>query len=261
MEIRLENPKEDLDFTIHNKEINGIMGIDFDFMANKIYLKNKEKGKIYIDKDKEELEPIQINDYKRKIRLVSKEIDPFLYRYKVYECMYLELQRSELHLKDPRKKIIDSLKIVGLDITYLNKNIHDLSSSEKKLLQIGIALMANPEVIILVDPFKEFDMRTERRIASFLEIIREQYDKTIVIISDDSDMLYKYTTHLIIEKNNKIIIEGNTQDLFERVDFLKRHGISIPEIVEFTYLARKKNAKIEYHKDIRDLIKDIYKHV
>ena len=37
---------------------------------------------------------------------------------------------------------------------------------------------------------------------------------------------------------------------------------SIPEIIEFTYLAKKKKSvKIDYHKDIRDIIKDIYKHV
>ena len=259
MEIRLENQKEDLNFTILNKEINGVIGTDLEFIANKIYLKNKGKEKIYINQ--EEIKKEDINSYKKKIKIVSKMIEPFFDRYKVYECMYMELQKNELYLKDPRKKVLDSLKIVGLDITYLNKNIPDLSSSEKKLLQLGMALMSNPEVLVLIDPFKEFDIKTERRIMSFLEVIREQYDKTIVILSDNSDMLYKYTTHLIIEKNHKIIIEGKTQELFERVDFLKRHGIPIPEIVEFTYLAKKKGAKIEYHKDIRDLIKDIYKHV
>ena len=43
---------------------------------------------------------------------------------------------------------------------------------------------------------------------------------------------------------------------------MKRNKIDIPEIIEFTYLAKKqKNVKIDYHKDIRDIIKDIYKHV
>jgi len=74
-------------------------------------------------------------------------------------------------------------------------------------------------------------------------------------------MLYRYTNYLIIFRNNKII-EGSTTDLFKRVDYLKRNKIVIPKIVEFTYLAKKKkNIRLEYHKDIRDIIKDIYKHV
>ena len=50
--------------------------------------------------------------------------------------------------------------------------------------------------------------------------------------------------------------------IYQRVDFLKRNKFDVPEIIEFTYLAKKKKAvKIDYHKDIRDIIKDIYKHV
>ena len=67
---------------------------------------------------------------------------------------------------------------------------------------------------------------------------------------------------LQIFKVDKILVEGDTKDIFQRVDFLSRNKINIPEIVEFTYLAKKKkNVSIDYHSDIRDIIKDIYKHV
>ena len=92
--------------------------------------------------------------------------------------------------------------------------------------------------------------------------MREQYNKKIIFVSDDVNMLYKYTDQLFIVKNNKIIAEGRPLDIFKRISFLKKHSIEIPEIIDFTYLAQnKKNAKIDYHKDIRDIIKDIYKHV
>ena len=46
------------------------------------------------------------------------------------------------------------------------------------------------------------------------------------------------------------------------MDYIKRNGYKVPEIVQFTYKAiKKKKVKIDYHKDIRDIIKDIYKHV
>ena len=45
---------------------------------------------------------------------------------------------------------------------------------------------------------------------------------------------------MIITKNNKILIQGPTKEIFQRVDLLKRNKIDIPEIVEFTYLAKKK---------------------
>ena len=43
---------------------------------------------------------------------------------------------------------------------------------------------------------------------------------------------------------------------------LRKSTFDIPDIVEFTHKAKKtKKVKIDYHKDIRDIIKDIYKHV
>ena len=66
---------------------------------------------------------------------------------------------------------------------------------------------------------------------------------------------------MIFVKNNHTVLEGDTNESYTRVDFLKRQGFSIPDIVEMTYKAKKtKGVKIIYHKDIRDLIKDIYKH-
>ena len=95
-----------------------------------------------------------------------------------------------------------------------------------------------------------------------LQKIKEQYNKTLIITSEESEAIYKYTTNLIVFKNDKILATGNTYEIMQRVDFLKKNRISVPKIVEFTYLARKKkNIKIDYHKDVRDIIKDIYKHV
>ena len=121
--------------------------------------------------------------------------------------------------------------------------------------------MANPEVIILVEPFRDFDRKTERRILSFLQIIKEQYDKTIVILSDDTNMLYQYADYCIIEKGHKILMEGKAEMVLEQVNFLMANAIMVPDIVKFIFIAKERKAKIDFHKDIRDLIKDIYKHV
>ena len=54
------------------------------------------------------------------------------------------------------KKIIDSLRIVGLDEKILLRDIVTLSSSEKELIQISVSLLSNPEVIIITNQFLKF---------------------------------------------------------------------------------------------------------
>ena len=225
-----------------------------------INIKEKTITGIITDTKKDVIESIK-NKSIQKIVVVREDYLSSNFLIKVYEWMYYEIRRKRLILKNPKKKIDDSLKIVGLDDTYLNRNINSLSSSEKILVILAISLLSNPEIIILDDLFKYFDKVNERRLFILLEKIRDNYDKTIILINDDNEILYKYTSKLIIKKNN-LFIEGDTNKLFQRVDFLHKNNIKVPEIIELTHLIKKKKKiKLEYHKDVRDILKDIYKHV
>ena len=263
MEILFSDYKlgnEILNFSIHHNIFNGITGKDKGKIINIISLNHNYKGKIIINNN--EIYKKDINFYKRKIRLIRDDITFNNFNGTVYELMKLEIIKRRISLKNESKKIFDSLKIVGLNNDILSVSINKISTSEKKLLLLALALLSNPDTIIFEEPMKYLDLTNEKKLIMLLRKIKEQYNKTFVFISDDSNMLYKCTNNLIIAKNNNILIEGNTSDIYQRVDFLKRNSIIIPDLVELTYLARKKkDIKIDYHKDIRDIIKDIYKHV
>ena len=252
--------ENELSFTIKNKEINGILGKDYHDLVNVIKLGKDYHGTVNVNGVK--LTKEDIIKYIKKISIVPLEFEYNSFFETVYDLMIYEIKRKNIKLKNSEKKIKDSLVIVGLEENYLERKLTTLSSSEKKIVQLAIALISNPEVIIIEDIFKYLDKNWEKKIIMLLQKIKEQYSKTIVLASDTSEEIYKYTTNLIIFKNDKILAKGNTYEIMQRVDFLKKNRISIPKIVEFTYLAKKKkNIKIDYHKDVRDIIKDIYKHV
>ena len=248
-----------INFTIKDDAITGIIGSDKEKLVDIIKLRKNYKGKSIFNN--EEIGKENITFYKKKITVIKEELEYSYYTNTIYELMKNEIKRKRISLKNPEKKMLDSLKIVSLNID-LNRSIYSLSTSEKKHLQIAISLLSNPDILIIEEPFKDFDIKNEKKIILLLQKIKEQYKKTIIFVSDDSTMLYKYTNNIIIFRNKKIIVEGPTTEVFKRVDFLKRNKIEIPKIVEFTYLAKKnKFIKLDYHKDIRDIIKDIYKHV
>ena len=252
--------ENELSFTIKNKEINGILGKDYHDLVNVIKLRKDYHGTVNVNGEK--LTKEDNIKYIKKIGIVPLELEYNSFCETVYDLMLYEIKRKNIRLKNSEKKIKDSLIIVGLEENYLERKLTTLSSSEKKIVQLAIALISNPEVIVIEDIFKYLDKNWEKKIIMLLQKIKEQYSKTIVLASDTSEEIYKYTTNLIIFKNDKILATGNTYEIMQRVDFLKKNRISIPKIVEFTYLAKKKkNIKIDYHKDVRDIIKDIYKHV
>ena len=263
MEIVLENINEnDWEFstTITSSDIIGITGPEYEELLDILSLKKLPTGKISID----EIEITEDNylEYYKIISKVDKKLKKLNYKNTVKEQMDYIISYYHLQIKDIDKKEKDSLKIVGLNESLLNRNITTLSKSEQKKVQTAISLLSNPNIIILDEPFKSLDIKSKKKIMNVLKKLNEQYHKIIIIGSNDAETLYQNTTKMLFVKNKRIFYEVATEEGYERVDYLKRNGYDVPSKVLFTYKAiKRKKVKIDYHKDIRDMIKDIYKHV
>lgn len=262
MEIKFEeviHNEFNLTFTINSNDITGITGSGKSTVLDLINLSYIPNGIIY---DETKVTKSNVNNLRKRISLVKKNFEKLIQLDTVKDHMLYIITYYKLTIKNPEKKMQDSLKIVNLDKNYLERKINSLSKSELKLVQIAISLLSNPEVILLDEPFEFLDTKNAKRLYMLLLKLKEQYQKTIVIASNNSNMLYKYTKKMIFIKNNQVLLEGNTDELYTRVDYLKRNKFSLPDLVMFTYKAKKnKKVNIDYHKDIRDIIKDIYKHV
>ena len=256
---KLRKDNKEFNFTIKNNEINGIYCLDSLILMKIMHFNKPIDGKIKINN--KEITNDDLNEIKKKTSIVENNFRKY-YQTRVYELMYYMIIEKNIILKNPKKKIVDSLKIVGLNSSYLDRQLCTLSSSEKKQIQFALALLSNPELIIMDEPFINYDLKTSKKMWMLIQRMKDQYNKTFIWISHDIDNLFKYSTNLIIIKNNKILIEGKTNEIIQKVEYLKKNKIPIPPIIDFTYQVKKeKNICLEYHNDVRDILKDIYKHV
>lgn len=245
--------------TLHLKEgkINGLTGSSQDELMELLLLNQKGPVKI----NNKLLDKKELMLYRKQITIVKNDFTLDNYYKNVEEWFYSIIQNNNIYPKNIEKKIEDAIKIVGLDSSILKRGFMEISTSEKRLLQLSKTLLINSSFIILEDPFKNLDLPTKKRIIILLQKLVEKYQKMIIILTRNAEDLFQYTNHLIIYKNKKVIAEGDPLILYQQVEELQKHKIMIPEIMEFTYQVRKKGIKIDYYKDIRDIIKDIYKHV
>ncbi|MBR2247523.1 MAG: ATP-binding cassette domain-containing protein [Bacilli bacterium] len=259
MEIKLVDAsynKSNYDLTLKSNHIIGITGKNKEILMNILDLNINYKGNIFINGTK--VDKDNINKYRKKISLIEKELK---INTTVKEYMEYIIKYKRLEIKDENKKMIDSLRIVGLNKTYLDRYYNTLSNSEKKLIAISIGLLSNPDILIFDDIFIGLDNKYQKKLHRLFTKLKDQYNKLIIIFSNNSNILYKYTDKIVFLYDNEVLIEGKTNSLYTKVDYLKEYKFDIPDIVLFTYKARKKGIKLGYHKDIRDIIKDIYKHV
>ena len=159
------------------------------------------------------------------------------------------------------EKVISSLNIVGLNEDYLTREINTLSYTEKVLLSISLALVTNPDIIIFDNIFNNLDKKYKMIIKNLIKELKKKYNKIIILIDNDINILYEIGTYLVIIKDNKVIANDNMKNVFKSLEIFEENNLEIPFLIEFSYIANNYNKKINYHKDINDLIKDVYKNV
>ena len=205
---------------------------------------------------------------KENLKWIRKEVSIIHQKYQnqfftdnVKEEFMFLISRLDYKPRDRNKKIEQALLLVGLDKNYLKKSISSLSSGEKKLLQVAISLIHNPNIIIFDEPFVELDLTNQRKLIKLIKMLKEKYKKTVIISSNDSNMLYELTDDMVVLKKGHILAADSTVKVYQNLKLLEENDIEVPYLVIFTKLAKDKKVKLAYHRDIRDLIKDVYKHV
>lgn len=263
MEIELKEYKyksKKINIKLNSKYIYGIIGKNIEDWEEIIKINSNYKDNVLINK--KVLLENELNSYKKRIAILKEKDYLNIHKETIYDLMEYILKQKKIYPKNTQKKIKDSLRIVGLNKEILNRNLVTLSRSETKLLQIAISLLSNPDVLIIEEPFKYLDIKTLKNLMIVLRKMKDQYNKIVIFLSKDIEKIYQNTDNTIIYNKGNVVVQGKTKEVFKDVELLKENKISIPEIVNFTYEVKlKKSVKLDYHQNIRDIIKDIYKHV
>ena len=263
MEIELKEYKyksKKINIKLNSKYVYGIIGKNIEDWEEIIKINSNYKDNVLINK--KVLLENELNSYKKRIAILKEKDYLNIHKETIYDLMEYILKEKKIYPKNTQKKIKDSLRIVGLNKEILNRNLVTLSRSETKLLQIAISLLSNPDVLIIEEPFKYLDIKTLKNLMIVLRKMKDQYNKIVIFLSKDIEKIYQNTDNTIIYNKGNVVVQGKTKEVFKDVELLKENKISIPEIVNFTYEVKlKKSVKLDYHQNIRDIIKDIYKHV
>ena len=154
------------------------------------------------------------------------------------------------------EKIMSALEMVGLNDTYLEKNNNNLSKTEKKLINMALALIVNPDIIILDNIVNNLDKVNKLLIKRIILNLKNKYNKTIIIL-DNINILYEMCDYFLIKKDDNILLYDSKKNIINNVDLLIENNIEIPFIIKFMHDLENSNREIGEYKNIFDLIKSI----
>jgi glycine betaine/proline transport system ATP-binding protein len=133
---------------------------------------------------------------------------------------------------DAANKILDIVELQG----WGNKFAHELSGGMQQRVGLARALAADPDVLLMDEPFSALDPLIRRQLQSEFIKLSKQMKKTTVFITHDLDEAVRVGHRIAIMRDGKVIQIGTPEEIVMKPaddyvsDFVK--GISRLKIVQ-----------------------------
>jgi len=100
-------------------------------------------------------------------------------------------------LKLSQSDIERAISLTKLTPDLLNANIGVMSGGQFQKILIALALLGQPNVILFDEPTASLDELTEERIYELLDRLKEESGITVVLVSHDLSVVYRYATMVL----------------------------------------------------------------
>jgi zinc transport system ATP-binding protein len=125
--------------------------------------------------------------------------------------------------KSSGKESIEILNSVGYREDFLQRKIGDLSSGQFQRILIAWGLVANPQVLLFDEPTTGIDISGEETIYNLLAKLKADRDLTILLVTHDLSVVYKFSTDVIC-LNKQPICYGSPQEVLTPESLQKLYG-------------------------------------
>lgn len=122
-----------------------------------------------------------------------------------------------------KKEIKEALADVKLDQNYLKKGISELSSGELQRVLIAWAVLGHPEVLLFDEPTASIDIAGQETIYELLHGLQDTHDLTLIMISHDLSVVYRYATQVLC-LNKVQICYGKPREVITPEELSKLYG-------------------------------------
>ncbi len=120
-------------------------------------------------------------------------------------------------------RVNELMEKLHLPVGYLNKYPHQLSGGQQQRVGLARALVADPPVLLMDEPFGALDNVTRSKIHEEFKSLDELKRKTIILVTHDVQEAFELGDRICLMDKGKIIQEGTPAELlFNPVnDFVK----------------------------------------
>jgi oligopeptide/dipeptide ABC transporter ATP-binding protein len=109
----------------------------------------------------------------------------------------------------------EMLKLVGISPDRMDAYPHQLSGGMRQRVMIGMALILQPQVVIMDEPTTALDVVMQRQILSQIIELRERLGFSVIFITHDLSLLVEFSNRIAIMYGGRIVEEAPASALYK----------------------------------------------
>ena len=158
----------------------------------------------------------------------------------IKENIGIVAKMQKMKPKEIEEKTKELLEMVGLDYEkFADRYPTELSGGQQQRVGIARALITNPEIILMDEPFSALDPITRSQLQDELINIQTQFKKTIIFVTHDMDETIKIADKICIMGKGRVIQYDDPETILKNPanefvsDFVGKNRIwSSPEYIK-----------------------------
>jgi len=132
------------------------------------------------------------------------------------------------------ERVDELLQLLDLDpATYRERWPHQLSGGQQQRVGVARALAADPELLLMDEPFGALDPLTRQALQQALADIHRRSKKTIVMVTHDIDEALRLATRIVLMDRGRIVQAGTPMQMLAQPangfvsDFMGRSDVGL----------------------------------
>lgn len=158
----------------------------------------------------------------------------------IKENIGIVAKMQKMNSQEIEEKTKELMEMVGLDYEkFANRYPAELSGGQQQRVGIARALITNPDIILMDEPFSALDPITRSQLQDELLNIQTQFKKTIIFVTHDMDEAIKIADKICIMGKGRIIQYDDPETILKNPanefvsDFVGKNRIwSSPEYIK-----------------------------